>query len=428
MAGIGSATLLPLQGAVYMIAFRWFRAVFVLLLSLASANVVYASARLGAGGLGQIALSWSGANSIVGASATCSGVTAPTANANLRSGPGTAYGVIGSAKKCVKIVAAGLNPGQDWLQINSGGWISRALVANVPGGLPIVSNYPALPTSVPPTAVPAVSTAVAVVMPAGDAPQLSVRDYGSVGGYDRASWKHWVDADGDCQNTRAEVLIVESLEPVTFTNSKGCTVLGGRWYDPYTNTYFTIAGDLDVDHFVPLGNAHSAGGADWGADRKRDFANSLNDADHLIAVSASANRSKGSRGPDEWKPPNQGYWCEYAYDWIRVKSAWGLSATQSEWAALQSMTATCPAGFTYANAVGPATAASPAVEIPAAASEPVAIATVAPNSAGDASSPVKMSNSKICHAPGTEYYSRTKNFTPYNSLDDCLRAGGRMPK
>lgn len=88
------------------------------------------------------------------------------------------------------------------------------------------------------------------------------------------------------------MLIAESLEPVTFTNSKNCTVLGGRWYDPYTNTYFTVAGELDVDHFVPLGNAHSSGGADWGADRKRDFANSLNDADHLIAVSASANRSK----------------------------------------------------------------------------------------------------------------------------------------
>jgi len=42
--------------------------------------------------------------------------------------------------------------------------------------------------------------------------------------------------------------------------------------------------------------------------------------------------------------------------------------------------------------------------------------------------PVKMSNSGICHAPNTTYYEQTKNFTPYKTLDDCLKAGGRMPK
>jgi hypothetical protein len=45
-----------------------------------------------------------------------------------------------------------------------------------------------------------------------------------------------------------------------------------------------------------------------------------------------------------------------------------------------------------------------------------------------ASEPVKMSNSGICHAPNSTYYSQTKNFTPYKTLDDCLKAGGRMPK
>ena len=42
--------------------------------------------------------------------------------------------------------------------------------------------------------------------------------------------------------------------------------------------------------------------------------------------------------------------------------------------------------------------------------------------------PVKMSNSGICHAPNTTYYEQTKKFTPYKSLDECLKAGGRMPK
>ena len=44
------------------------------------------------------------------------------------------------------------------------------------------------------------------------------------------------------------------------------------------------------------------------------------------------------------------------------------------------------------------------------------------------SEPVKMSKSGICHAPNTTYYSQTKNFIPYKTLDECLRAGGRMPK
>ena len=244
--------------------------------------------------------------------------------------------------------------------------------APAPTQTAVPSSPAAQPTAPPTTAVP----------PVGDAPQLILRAAGSVPGYDRSAWKHWVDADCDCQDTRAEVLIAESLEPVTFTSSNNCTVLGGRWYDPYTNTIFTVAHDLDVDHFVPLSNAHSSGGAGWAPDRRQDYANSLADADHLIAVSASANRSKGNRAPDAWKPPNQGYWCEYAYDWIRIKYAWGLSATQSEWAALQSMIATCPVGFTYANAAGsvavaviPPAPAATVVVVPATA-QPAATAVI----------------------------------------------------
>ena len=41
---------------------------------------------------------------------------------------------------------------------------------------------------------------------------------------------------------------------------------------------------------------------------------------------------------------------------------------------------------------------------------------------------VKKSRTGICHAPGSTFYSRTDNFTPYNSIDDCLKSGGRMPK
>jgi len=42
--------------------------------------------------------------------------------------------------------------------------------------------------------------------------------------------------------------------------------------------------------------------------------------------------------------------------------------------------------------------------------------------------PVKMSSSGICHAQGSTYYNQTKKFSAYKTIDDCLKAGGRMPK
>ena len=46
--------------------------------------------------------------------------------------------------------------------------------------------------------------------------------------YERKAWRHWVDEDRDCQNTRHEVLIEESLAPVTFKTDKGCRVYDHR--------------------------------------------------------------------------------------------------------------------------------------------------------------------------------------------------------
>ena len=40
---------------------------------------------------------------------------------------------------------------------------------------------------------------------------------------------------------------------------------------------------------------------------------------------------------------------------------------------------------------------------------------------------VKMSKSGICHPPDSGSYNQTKNFTPYNTIGECLAAGGRLP-
>ena len=159
--------------------------------------------------------------------------------------------------------------------------------------------------------------------------------------YNRSQWKHWTDEDGDCQDARQEALISESLVEVTFESERQCRVETGRWYGAFTGAYIEAPGDLDIDHLVPLKNAHDSGGWAWSAARKQEYANHLGDPGHLIAVTKGANRSKGAKGPEEWRPPDEGYWCQYAMDWTEVKMEWGLTMTQRETEAVIEMLDTC---------------------------------------------------------------------------------------
>ena len=102
--------------------------------------------------------------------------------------------------------------------------------------------------------------------------------------YDRKLLKHWIDEDRDCQNTRHEVLLEESLAPVTFKTSKNCRVISGSWLGAYSGNVFTDASQLDIDHLVPLKEAHESGGYAWDAYRKRDYANDLTDPNTLGPV------------------------------------------------------------------------------------------------------------------------------------------------
>ncbi len=131
--------------------------------------------------------------------------------------------------------------------------------------------------------------------------------------------------------------------PVTYKTDRQCRVATGEWFGAFTGTTVEEPGTLDIDHLVPLANAHKSGAWAWSKEGKHAYYNSLDDADHLIAVTASANRSKGARGPDEWRPTNEAYWCEYARDWVRIKGAWGLTVTSAEAQALEEMLSRCDA-------------------------------------------------------------------------------------
>lgn len=156
--------------------------------------------------------------------------------------------------------------------------------------------------------------------------------------YNRKSWPHWVDEDKDCQNTRAEILIRDSLIPVKYKRNKGCNVTWGKWNGPYNGQQYTKASNLDIDHIVPLKHAHTTGAAGWGRSQKRSFAN---DPENLLTTSASANREKGAKGPARWKPPLKTYWCTYAKKWRHVKSKYRLTISVTEERSLTVMERTC---------------------------------------------------------------------------------------
>lgn len=153
--------------------------------------------------------------------------------------------------------------------------------------------------------------------------------------YSRKSWKHWIDKDGDCMNTRQELLAAQSLIKVT---KKKCTVKTGRWFDPYSGKYYTLASDLDIDHVVPLAWAHGHGAMNWNPEQKKQFAN---DEFNLLVVDDGLNQSKGAKSPDDWMPPNHSYRCEYVKKFNDVVGKYNLTYAPSEKRTINKMLNAC---------------------------------------------------------------------------------------
>ena len=146
--------------------------------------------------------------------------------------------------------------------------------------------------------------------------------------YSRSSFNHWIDADGDSCNTRYEVLISESTKKVKIGSK--CKLTGGNWASKYDGVKTTDPSKFDVDHFVPLKEAWQSGANRWNAATRTSFANDLSFAGSLIAVSASSNRSKSDKDPNNWMPTNKKYHCVYVANWIAVKYRWSLTVDSKE--------------------------------------------------------------------------------------------------
>lgn len=160
--------------------------------------------------------------------------------------------------------------------------------------------------------------------------RLTVISETNSGTYNRKAFKHWIDADRDCEDTRAEVLIRQST---TIVGGK-CSVKTGTWTSMYDGVVVTSASRLDVDHVVPLKEAWESGAASWSSDARMRYANDLDFGWSLVAVSASSNRSKSDRDPAEWRPSQSV--CEYLQRWVAVKYRWALTIDPAEAGALAS--------------------------------------------------------------------------------------------
>ncbi len=156
--------------------------------------------------------------------------------------------------------------------------------------------------------------------------------------YNRKDWPHWIDADGDCQNTRQELLIATSKSILKFKSLKHCTIKYDKWYSAYTGKTFTRASDVAIDHIVPLAHAHRHGANKWTKAQRRIFAN---DFENLLIVDHATNKSKSDKAPHEWLPPLKSYWCEYGKHWERIKDKYRLWYSQQERIILNKLTETC---------------------------------------------------------------------------------------
>jgi hypothetical protein len=171
-----------------------------------------------------------------------------------------------------------------------------------------------------------------------DLARLAIDDAAPPGGYDRDLFPTWLDLDLNGCDARDDTLTAESEIPV---QRDGCDVFAGRWTSVYDGVVVTDPGQLDVDHMVPLAEAWRSGAHAWDTVRRAEFANSLDDPDHLVAVTAATNRSKSDSPPDQWRPGRQETWCWYATAWITIKVTWSLTATTTERDALGQMLDTC---------------------------------------------------------------------------------------
>ena len=142
----------------------------------------------------------------------------------------------------------------------------------------------------------------------------------------------WINDPNDntCFNTRAKVLVRDSLGTVSFKETNRCIVEKGQWNDPYAGEVVEESKQLQIDHMVPLKNAYMSGAWEWNFQTRCVYANYMGNDFHLVTAGGHENMSKGDSTPENYIPPNESYRCEYLENWLKIKLIWKLKMIRGE--------------------------------------------------------------------------------------------------
>ncbi|MFF4254425.1 HNH endonuclease family protein [Streptomyces sp. NPDC001663] len=173
------------------------------------------------------------------------------------------------------------------------------------------------------------------------AESLTVKGRAPKTGYSRERFgTAWADTDSNSCDTRDDIL-KRDLDDVKFTSGTCKVSYGVLESDPYSGqevTYRRGRSLVDIDHLVALSDAWQKGAKYWNASKRIALAN---DPLNLLAVGASANRSKGDGDTATWVPP-KAYRCTYVAAQVAVKKKYGLWVTAAEKAAMEKVLKSCP--------------------------------------------------------------------------------------
>lgn len=140
------------------------------------------------------------------------------------------------------------------------------------------------------------------------------------------AWNDPLDHSGCDTRNRVLRTALQDIEYKPGTND--CKVVAGRLApDPYTGKTIDL-NQVAVDDVVPLKVAWDSGAAHWDLQRRRIFANDMTE---LVAVSSSANSSKGDSTLSEWLPEIGK--CPYVLRYLTVTVKYQLPITIKDRAA-----------------------------------------------------------------------------------------------
>ncbi len=292
--------------------------------------------------------------------------TVNTALANVRTGPGNSYPVIGTVAQGERFDIIARNRANSlratWLQFccvnEQRGWIYAGLliVSHDLPAIPIATDIPAVPTAtntpIPPTATPAPPTATSVP------PTPTAPSSGGSSGRGNLDGIRIVSENRCSPYDSHDYPYPQSVEPQIIAQQ------GGRIYGPYTGRYFANRGETDIEHIVVRSEAHDSGLCRADAATRRAFARDLL---NLTLASPSVNRhQKVDKDVAQWLPAmNQ---CWYVNQVVVVKRKYNLSMDQVEASAAQRVLATCSSTAMQFTDPGSAPAPSPTAAAPPPAS------------------------------------------------------------